>query len=79
MRFSQMHVVQAIEALEAGKHVFVEKPLALTLRGAEIVESARQKAGKVVFVGTMRRYATAFERVKARVKEVGNEGIAYGG
>jgi predicted dehydrogenase len=46
-----LHVDFALQALEAGKHVFVEKPMALTADGCrEMVEAAR-KAGKQVLVG----------------------------
>jgi predicted dehydrogenase len=51
-------VVQAAAA--AGKHVLVEKPMCLTLREADAVSAAQQRAGVVVQVGFMRRYAPAF-------------------
>src|SRR5262249_23309170 len=44
-------------ALEAGKHVFVEKPLALTLEELERIEAARAASGRVLMVGFNRRYA----------------------
>jgi predicted dehydrogenase len=72
---NEYHVEQAIAALQAGKHVFVEKPLALSLAGADAVAAAAREAGKVCFVGFMRRYAEAFLRVKEMVRAA--EGIAY--
>lgn len=65
-------------ALEAGKHVFVEKPMALTQSGADEVIAAAKAAQRVVFVGFMRRYAEAFLRVKDIVHAAPNGGIAYG-
>ncbi|CAK9787084.1 NAD(P)-binding protein [Cutaneotrichosporon oleaginosum] len=72
---NEYHVEQAIAALRAGKHVFVEKPLALTASGAEQVAAVAKDSGKVCFVGFMRRYAKAFLRVKEMVHSA--ERIAY--
>jgi predicted dehydrogenase len=49
----------------------VEKPMSLTFNGADQIEQARIKSGKVVFVAYMRRYATAFLRVKELVQKAG--------
>ncbi|BEI83709.1 hypothetical protein CcaverHIS002_0403130 [Cutaneotrichosporon cavernicola] len=67
MSANEYHVEQSIAALRAGKHVFVEKPLALTVAGADAVAAAARESGKVCFVGFMRRYAEAFLRVKDMV------------
>lgn len=75
---SEYHVSQTVAALHAGKHVFVEKPMALTLSGADEVAVAAKAAGRIVFVGFMRRYAEAFLRVKELVHEAPRGGIAYG-
>jgi len=60
----QYHASQAIQAANAGKHIFIEKPMAQTLAEADKIEEARVKNGVVIFVGYMRRFATALERVK---------------
>lgn len=65
-------------ALQAGKHVFVEKPMALTEAGADEIAAAAKKAGRIVFVGFMRRYAEAFLRVKGMIKSVKKGDISYG-
>ena len=50
------HVKIAIEALEAGKHVFSQKPLTLTLEENQLVRNAAKKYNKqVFFVGTQQR------------------------
>ena len=50
------HVKIAIEALEAGKHVFSQKPLTLTLEENQLVRNAAKKFNKqVYFVGTQQR------------------------
>jgi predicted dehydrogenase len=50
------HVKIAIEALQAGKHVFCEKPLTLTLEENQLIRNACKKySNKVFIVGTQRR------------------------
>lgn len=51
------HAMFAAKALAAGKHVFVEKPLALDHAGVEAVRCAQQASGKLLMVGFNRRYA----------------------
>lgn len=53
---SHLHERQAIAALEAGKHVLVEKPLALTAAGAERVIQAAEKSGKCLMVAMNNRF-----------------------
>ena len=50
-----------LAALDAGLHVFVEKPMCITLADADAIIAARDRAGKVVQVGTMKRYDPAVE------------------
>ena len=50
------HVKIAIEALEAGKHVFCQKPLTLTLEENQLIRRACEKhKDKIFFVGTQQR------------------------
>jgi predicted dehydrogenase len=57
----EFHEPYIIAALEAGKHVMVEKPLTLSVASAERIITAEAKAnGPIVFVGYMRRYAASF-------------------
>jgi predicted dehydrogenase len=59
------HARQVIAALEAGKHVFVEKPLCLTLEELDAIEQAVRSAGdRVLQVGFNRRFAPATRMVK---------------
>lgn len=66
------HARDAVLALEAGKFVFVEKPIALTLKDTDrIIAADKAAGGSKVFLGYMRRYSAAF--VDA-MKEVGSIG-----
>ncbi|MDE2238162.1 MAG: Gfo/Idh/MocA family oxidoreductase, partial [Elusimicrobia bacterium] len=61
----QHHARMAAEALRAGKHVFIEKPLALSLPELELVRDAFREAGdRRLLVGFNRRFAPL--AVKAR-------------
>ncbi len=63
------HRALAVQAARAGKHVFLEKPMALSLAECDdIIEAARQ-AGVILQLGFMRRFdpefAAAAERIRA--------------
>jgi predicted dehydrogenase len=53
------HAEVALAALEAGRHVLVEKPMCLTLREADALAAAQHASGRVLQVGYMRRHAPA--------------------
>lgn len=61
------HANQVIEALEAGKHVFVEKPLALTHEDLDRVEAAYEKSNKTLTVGFNRRFSPFSEDLKKQL------------
>lgn len=54
--WNNTHAEIAIAALEAGKHVMVEKPLSMTVEQAVAVEAAVEKSGKILQVGFIRRH-----------------------
>ncbi|GAG89645.1 unnamed protein product, partial [marine sediment metagenome] len=58
------HASLAIEALSAGKHVFVEKPLALNLDDGKRVQEAAQKNKRILMVGHLLLYHPAVLRLK---------------
>ncbi|MCJ1405123.1 hypothetical protein MMC11_008349 [Xylographa trunciseda] len=69
----EFHAPYTIAALRAGKHVFVEKPLTLSLPSAHSILDAEAAApnGARVFVGYMRRYAPSFVRAfRAEVRTI---------
>ncbi|MDR3182156.1 MAG: Gfo/Idh/MocA family oxidoreductase [Planctomycetaceae bacterium] len=51
------HVKIAIEALLAGKHVFCQKPLSLTIEENQLIRAACKKSDRVFAVGTQQRSA----------------------
>ncbi|WP_284646121.1 Gfo/Idh/MocA family protein [Paenibacillus silviterrae] len=55
--WNNSHAPISIAALEAGKHVLVEKPLCKTVDEALRVEAAVRNSGKTLQVGFVRRYA----------------------
>lgn len=61
------HAQLAIDALAAGKHLFVEKPLATTTLDCLRVCEAQQASGRVVRVGFNRRFAPMLEEMKRQV------------
>jgi predicted dehydrogenase len=74
-----LHAAMAIQALEAGKHVFVEKPLALSVADAERVARAADEAGRILMVGHLLEYHPAVEHIKAMIEqgELGEVYYAY--
>jgi predicted dehydrogenase len=65
---AETHARLVTMALEAGKHVFVEKPLALTYReGAEMVRLAEER-GRILMVGHILEYHPAVVELVRRVR-----------
>jgi predicted dehydrogenase len=70
------HADVVVDALEAGCHVLVEKPLCLSVDDAERVIAARDAAARVVQVGYMKRFDPAYECLLADLARAGDE-LAY--
>lgn len=58
------HVDASVRALEAGKHVLCEKPMATSVEDAIRLRDAAAASGKVVHVGHMKRYDGGIEAAK---------------
>lgn len=58
------HADLSVRALEANKHVFCEKPLAITMEELDRVEKALAESEGTLFVGFNRRWSTSIERLK---------------
>jgi len=63
------HEAQALAAITAGKHVFVEKPLTLDLNSALVVADAARKAGLVLAVGFTRRFHPSVAELRLRARD----------
>lgn len=71
-----VHAPPAIAALEAGKHVLVEKPMEARLDAAAQMVRAAKRAGKILMCGLKLRFAPAVQVAKS-VVESGQLGKLY--
>lgn len=65
------HAEQIVAAARAGKHVFCEKPLALTPHELDVVEKTVKKAGITLMVGHQLRWHPVIRCVKQHLQELG--------
>jgi myo-inositol 2-dehydrogenase/D-chiro-inositol 1-dehydrogenase len=63
------HVPLALAAIDAGKHVFCEKPLATTINEAETVFNKAQGSNAVFQIGHNRRFAPVYATLKRLLSE----------
>jgi predicted dehydrogenase len=68
---NHLHAALAIEALEHGKHVLVEKPLSITLADSDAMIAAARKAGRILMVAQCRRHFKGAQVAKERIAELG--------
>lgn len=66
-----MHAQLVIEALNVGKHVFVEKPLALNAEELDQIEEAYRRSGKTLTVGFNRRFSPFAAKAKIMLGDAG--------
>ena len=64
---TQMHAAQAVQCLEAGKHVQVEIPLADSWADAEAVLRAQRRTGRTCMVGHTRRFNPSHQWIHGRI------------
>jgi len=69
--YPDTHEAFALRALEMGCHVFIEKPVADTVAGAQRVVAAARKAGKKLVVGYILRHHPSWERFVQLAHELG--------
>lgn len=75
--WNDSHASWAIAAIEAGKHVLVEKPLARTLEEATAIQAAVDRSDRVVQVGFVRRHAPNCQVLKSFIDAGDLGGIYY--
>jgi predicted dehydrogenase len=62
----------AVAAFEAGKHVFIEKPICFSRQEADAISDAAQQSGKIGQAGYMKVYDPAFELAQREVASMDN-------
>jgi predicted dehydrogenase len=69
--YSDSHADYAVAAMEAGCHVFVEKPLATTVADARRVADCAARTGRKVVVGYILRHHPSWQRLIAEARALG--------
>lgn len=69
--YPDTHEEYAVKAFESGCHVFIEKPLADTVEGAQRVAEAAKQAGKKLLVGYILRYHPSWQKFTELAQEMG--------
>jgi len=62
------HAVQAIQAIKAGKDVFVEKPVTITLNEGRAMVNAQDKSSQIVAVGLNRRGSSVYQNLAREIQ-----------
>ena len=65
---NSLHVPQTLAAIEAGKHVFTIKPLALNRKDADAARAAAEQAGLVLAMGYSRGFLPGMDELRRRVR-----------
>lgn len=63
------HANPAIQAMEAGAHVLIEKPLASTLQDCDLIIEAARRTGRKTGVVSQRRWYQPIQRMKKAIDE----------
>src|SRR5437868_6109505 len=73
------HVPLALKILEAGKHLFLEKPPGITSKEAEALLKAVEKTDRIVMLGHELRYSAYFQKIHDLVKagEIGQPRMVW--
>lgn len=65
----QLHTEHTVTALESGKHVLCEKPMALTIEECVAMIDASKRTSKKLMIGQICRYTPAFKLTKKLIDE----------
>jgi UDP-2-acetamido-3-amino-2,3-dideoxy-glucuronate N-acetyltransferase len=76
---AEYHADLVLKSFAAGKHVYVEKPISLSIEDAEKMIAASEKAGRILMVGHLLQYHPVFLKLKKLVAagELGNLRYIY--
>lgn len=69
--YADSHAALAIQAMEAGAHVFVEKPIATTVADARRVAETARRTGRKLVVGYILRHHPSWQRLIAEARALG--------
>jgi len=64
-----LHVTTAQRAVQAGAHIFIEKPLSHSMKGVDLLISETKKAGLVCMVGHQLRYHVLTKKIREIISE----------
>lgn len=64
-----LHEEQTIAALEAGKHVFLDKPMATTIEGCNRIEQTLSKTDKKIMIGFNMRFMSMYQTMKKIIED----------
>lgn len=62
------HKEVAVAFLEAGKHVFLEKPVAHTIEDCDAILAAAEKNGRILQIGLVYRYSNVYRRMEKELQ-----------
>lgn len=65
---AELHKTLALQCIAAGKHVYVEKPLALSVSDGEEIRDAAKEAGVILMVGHLLQYHPIFVALREKVQ-----------
>ena len=76
---AETHAELATQAMRAGKDVFVEKPMALSISDAEAMQKVANETDRVLMVGHLLEYHPAVSQIKGidRIGELGKINYIY--
>lgn len=69
--YPDTHEPYAVRAMEQGCHIFVEKPIASTVEGAEHVAAVSRQTGRKVVVGYILRHHPSWQRFISEAQQLG--------
>lgn len=71
-----MHIAAALKALDAGKHVLIEKPLGTTVSDCDRLADRAEASDRVVQVGTMKKFHPGIEAARDFFRQEGGAILA---
>ena len=74
--YDDVHTEQAVSALENGKHVMIEKPIAVSKEQADLLVSAYQSSNRLMTSNLILRCCPRFKHIKDEI-EAGNLGELF--